>query len=207
MRKLLLGFLLAACGDAPLNHGASDPAGDAVDTIAPAPPGAELMAEVTPPRPVDGRMVARTPVPELLGGSWRALATRCDEPHALHILAEGDSVDILIRINLPDSGSVTRRYSIVPRGATALFAGHARMGVQTIGALARSFEAVEGDVTLERLDQAVDGRFEVVIQDVRSWERIRYAGAFRRLPLTPEAAGPCPAAPDQSAQTEHASRA
>jgi len=160
-------------------------AGSGADTLKGVAAESVLLAEVAPPEPLPGKWVGRTPLSEVLTGALPVRAGRCSDPPGVQIMAEGDSIDALLVVYFAGSESGTGRYSVVPRDRPPPEGAYARLGVQRVGYVARFYEAVEGFVVLEELGRSVSGRLEVVLREISSWEKVRYAAVFSSVGLEP----------------------
>ncbi|GIW52866.1 MAG: hypothetical protein KatS3mg081_2221 [Gemmatimonadales bacterium] len=187
MKRLVFG---CACVGV-LACGSPGPAADQVgvvsgaDTLKGAAAESVLLAEVTPPQPVAGKWVGRTPLREVLTGALPVRAGRCADPPSVQVMAQGDSIDALVVVYFGVAGGETGEYRVVPRDQPPPQSGYARVGVQRVGYVSHFYEAVEGFVILEELGRSVRGRVEVVLREVSSWEKIRYAAVFSAPGLEP----------------------
>lgn len=187
MRRTVLLLAVVACGG-------GGGGGGARDSLA-VPDSAAGSAQV--PEPVPGRLVVQVPGAgrATMGGPWRARASTCEQPRALQVVTEGDSVDVLLLIFLPDTASPEREYPVlqldsVPDGYAE---PHARIGVQRLGAQVASYQGAAGSVDLEQLGRFASGRFEALLREAISWDTLRMFGRFADLPVAaaaPDVCGP-----------------
>lgn len=173
---------VVSCGGGELGVSGSNPAlsdtavGVAVESL--------LLREVALPEPEAGKLVGRTPLVELLTAALPARVGRCDRPKSLQVLAEGDTIDALVVVYFggePKAG----KYSVVPRDRPPPGGGYARVGVQRVGYLTHFYEAIEGSVELASLDRSATGSLNVVLREISSGEKVRYAAVFSELRLGP----------------------
>jgi len=157
------------------------------------------VAEATAPEPVPfdsipmpaypearrGRLVSVSAGEIELSGSWVGQAGVCDEAGFMQILAEVPGRGTLILLQMPDDRLVSYPVMIVDAGLPP--APAAQVGVQVLedrGTYA--FQASEGEVHLDSIENGeVSGRFATTLREISSDERVRYAGVFSRIPLTP----------------------
>lgn len=138
-----------------------------------------------PPAAQPGFLAARTDDPSQLGGAWAARAGECPSPPSLQVMAESDSVGVLVLIAYPDSGPRTTVYRVVLPDSAAPSPGTARLGVQRIQYLALAYRGVGGWVALSDLGRRVTGRFDVTLADVTTQRELRYVGSFRDVRIEP----------------------
>ena len=192
---ILISCLLLACSRehaVPAEVGAPDSAAApaALDTI--------------PPDAQPGFFAAVTPDSRQISGEWRGRAGECADPPSLQLLVDGDSVNALLLIAFPDSGSRVREYPIVDLAPGAPPPGTARLSVLRILYIGLGYRAVEGAVQLDRVGRRVSGQFDVRLMEATSERVIRYLGTFREIPVGRWAADLCvmtspdSAAPDSS---------
>ncbi len=157
-----------------------------------------LLAEIAPPKPVPGKWVGRTPLRGVLAGVLPVRGGRCLDPPSVQIMARGDSIDALVVVYFEDAQGRPGTYSVVSRDRPSPEAGYARVGVQRVGYLSHSYEGVEGSVELDQLGSSLSGKLEVVLREVNSWEKLRYAAVFSQVKLEvwPEAYCGAPVPPD-----------
>ncbi len=196
MRTLALLIAAMACGQG-AGGGAAAVGGD--DSLAAAAVDS-ASGEPRRPEPVRGRLVARTVGTGALGGSWRARVGRCDRPRSLQIASDGDSVDVLLLLLLPDSGEWTREYPVIERDSAPPGGGqpHARVGVQRLGYLVASYQGTSGSVLLERLNRTGSGSFDLMLREATTWDSVRYLGTFADLPVEPWSPEMCGSPADSS---------
>ncbi len=175
---------MLACGAS--GEGADSEGSDSgADTLRGAVAESVLLGEVAPASPVPGKWVGRTPLSGVLTGALPVRAGRCGDPPSIQVMAEGDSIGALVVVYFEGTEGRVGRYGVVPRDRLPPEAGYARVGVQRVGYVSHSYEGVEGFVELDQLDGSVGGRVEVVLREVSSWEKVRYAAVFSRVELEP----------------------
>jgi len=189
VRPVALLVLLTACGggraDAPEAQAVADTGAEGPVTPPP---------DTTYPAPRRGALIARPALPGPLGGEWTATAGLCREPPTLHLVAAGDSVDLMILLRSPSEGWTTGAYPVVSPDDTTEAARTARIGVQRVSYVDQAYQGERGSVDLSRLDQLASGRFDVVLRDLRSADTVRYLGAFHRIRVDSLPPGECQAA-------------
>ena len=187
--KLLLpvALLLVACGTrAPVRGAASDTA----RTTAP--------VDTTPPPARPGALVTRaTQEGGPPGGIWRPRAGVCTDPPSFQLLAESDSADLLVLLELPRDTTGVGTYVVAGSVDTSLQPRAARIGVQEMRYADISYQATSGTVRLDRLDRVATGRFDVMVRGLPTHQTTRYLGVFDAVPVDTLAAAVCRlAAPD-----------
>lgn len=190
----VVGFACGNFGDG-LDGGRID--SDA-DTLKGAAAESLLLAEIALPTPVPGKWVGRTPLRGVLTGVLPVRGGRCVDPPSVQIMAQGDSIDALVVVYFEDAQGRPGRYPVVSRDRPSPEGGYARVGVQRVGYLSHSYEAVEGAVEMDRLGSYSSGKLEVVLREVNSWEKLRYAAVFSgvKLEVWPEEYCGAPVPPD-----------
>jgi len=151
---------------------------------------AGMVEDTTPPQAKPGFLAARTIDPGQISGEWAAVAGTCPEPPSLQILADGDSVGVLIVI-APDSGNPVTSYPIAVPDGHRPAPGTARMSVQRILYTGLAYAAGEGVVELSRFDRRVSGRLDVRLVDAITGRNMRYVGSFVNLRFAAWPAGFC----------------
>ena len=181
--------LLAACGTSgPAQRAPSTPAGQ----------GAPV--DSTPPAAQAGALVTRAlGEPGPLNDRWQPTAGICVSPPSFQLLAQSDSVDVLLLLDLPEDSAAAGRY-VVPAPTDSTASGRlARLGVQQLRYTSLSYHAQVGTVQLERLDRAASGRFDVTLQEMPSHRTFRYLGVFEGIPVDTLSQAVCQrAAPDST---------
>jgi hypothetical protein len=134
---------------------------------------------------------------------WVAEAGMCETPPMLQIKAEeAGTGGTLVLLALPPNKITSYPVTIVTQGLPTPPA--AQIGVQVYtktGSFA--YQAQDGSVDVYAFDQAVSGRFAVTLREINSNSQIRYAGAFREVPVVrldpalcaPAATGVAPSRP------------
>ncbi|MBI3981971.1 MAG: hypothetical protein HY337_03610 [Gemmatimonadetes bacterium] len=191
---VLLTLVLGACTEPPNPPAASESSDSA-------PAATTSPNDSAPPVARAGFLAGRTDDPAPLTGEWLARAGECPDPPSLQLLAEGDSVGVLIVLTYPDSGSRETRYPVESPDSGPPAPGTARFGIQRIQYLALGFRAVAGTVDLSRLDRRATGAFAVRLLEAITQREVRYAGSFRGVRVEPWPADLCVmvAAPDSAA--------
>jgi hypothetical protein len=178
---LLALLLLAACGTrTPSQRERAAATGEAAP------------ADTTPPPARAGVLVTRTPADRtVLNGQWRPQAGVCASPPSFQLLAQGDSVDVLLLVNLPRDTVATGTYAVQAPQDTAAPGRTARIGVQELRYGQMAYQGIRGTVQLERLDQLAAGRFDVTLQETPSHREVRYLGVFDAVPVETLGVAPC----------------
>ena len=126
---------------------------------------------------------AGPPGTETVARDWVAQAGMCETPPMLQIKAdEAGSGGTLVLLALPPNKVANYPVTLVAEGLPTPPA--AQVGVQVYtrtGSFA--YQAQEGSVEVYAFDKTVSGRFAVTLREITSNERIRYAGAFREVPI------------------------
>jgi hypothetical protein len=181
--------LLTACG------GGRAGAPDAQTMIDTAPVGAVLpVPDTTYPTARRGALLARPALPGPIGGEWVATAGLCPEPPTFHLLAPGDSLDLMIVLRSPSEGWTTGTYLVASPEDTTDAPGTARIGLQRVSYVDQSYQGARGQIELSRLDRLVSGRFDVALRDLNSQDTVRYLGVFDRIPVDSLPPAECQAA-------------
>jgi len=175
-------LLLAACGREPAPRAAATAAADSAGDVA-----TESEAAM-PPWPDAGRgqlaVAAAGPAgtPELRG-AWRAEAGTCARPPMLQLVAQEPGMGTIVLLALPPTNPVTR-YPVAIVGAGLPDPPAAQVGVNLFRSLGTyAYQAAEGEVEVYALDRVVSGRFAVTLREINSNARVKYAGAFREVPV------------------------
>ncbi len=181
MRLWAVVPLLVACGGGAAAPPVEQPSGDTA--------GLQPAVDTTYPAPKRGALIAHSALPGGLNGEWTPQAALCAAPRSLQLLARGDTVDILLLLWLPADGAATGEYAVPgPLDSTAA-PRTARVGVQRMQYADLAYRGLSGTVRLERLDRRATGRFDVLLDETVSHERVRYLGVFEGVPVdsAPEA--------------------
>jgi hypothetical protein len=102
----------------------------------------------------------------------------CPEAAMLQLVAEGDSIGIIVVLQLPGSGELPGRYPVVP-DSEETDAPRGKVGIQFFeGRGAFAFQAVGGEVVVERLDGRVSGRMQVTLSEVLRASEVAFAAVF-----------------------------
>ncbi|HXV87250.1 MAG TPA: hypothetical protein VD793_11145 [Gemmatimonadales bacterium] len=159
------------------------------------------LSDTTPPAARAGFLAARTEDPGQISGEWPAAAGACADPTSLHILADGDTVGVLM-VLIPLAGNAAVTYQVTPSGSGPPQPGTARMGVQRILFTGVAYAADEGTVRVTRFDRRISGQFSVRLVDAASGRPLRYAGSFRDLHVKAWPADFCALTPADSLPLE-----
>lgn len=181
MRRAALALLLVACG-------AEQAARDTV------PPAGEALVDTSYPTPRRGALVARAVTERALDGRWTARGTACPNSPALQLLARGDTVDVLILLRLPHDETAPGGYKVLGPLDSADAPRTARVAVQRMQYVDLAYRGFEGMVWLERLNRSATGRFDIVLDEAVSHDRVRYLGVFDAVPVDSGSAAVCAAA-------------
>ena len=168
---VLLWALLGGCSR---EHVAPPPA-RAVDTAVAAP----VVVDTSFPRLRRGELVTRA-VPALGVGRWEPIARQCVQPPSLLVLAQGDSVDVVVLVDFRQGVPSAGVYP-VRRAGESPGLPRAQVGMQRVQYSDLAYRATRGRVVIERLDRYVTGRFDVVLREINVGEEVRYLGVFDRL--------------------------
>jgi hypothetical protein len=193
MRLPAVLLLLAACGTrgpAP-HHSAATAARQDV------PP------DTMPPRGRTGMLVTHAVTERSrLDDQWQPHAGVCAQPRSFQLLAQGDSVDLLLLLELPADSVAAGVYSVVPEADSTAPARVARLGVQQLQYGDFAYQATGGSVRLARLDQVATGSFDVTLEETPSHQTLRYLGVFDAIPVDTLSGAACRlAAPDTAGRT------
>jgi hypothetical protein len=101
----------------------------------------------------------------------------------LQVLAQGDTVDLLIVLWLPTDSAAEGAYPVLGPLDTTAAPRTARVGAQRWLYADLAYRALRGTVWLERLDRQAVGRFDVVLDESISHDQARYLGAFNAVPV------------------------
>jgi hypothetical protein len=149
-----------------------------------------------PPYPdaARGRMSvlsAQQRVEDSIRHEWPAQAGLCAAPPMLLVKSEEmGSGGTMVLLALPENRVGTYPVTVVERGLPTPPA--AQIGVQVFrptGSLA--YQAMDGSVDLYSYGKTVSGRFAVTLREISRNERIRYAGAFKEVPVVELEAALC----------------
>ena len=176
MRPAALVVLLAACGGGRASAPEAEAAADSTPIVA-----VTLPPDTTYPQGRRGALVARSALPSALSGDWQPTAGVCHDPPSFHLLASGDSVDLMIVLRLPAEGLETGAYAVAAPEDTTASPRTAHLGVQRPLYADRGYRSERGSVELSRLNRLASGRFDVLLSDVTSQDTIRYLGVFERI--------------------------
>lgn len=179
---------MAACG----GGRASGPVADS--STGETTPAEAAAPDTTFPVAQRGTLIARSVLPGPLGGTWKLEAGVCHQPPTLQLRGLGDSVDVMLLLQLPAQGAATGTYVIAAPDDTVAASRTARLGVQKVLYADVAYRGERGSVELNRLDDLVSGRFDVVLRDDVSADTVRYLGVFDRIPVDSLSGPACRAA-------------
>lgn len=176
---VLFGVLLGGCSG---EHVAPGGAGAGDEVLA-----APVVVDTSFPRLRRGELVTRA-VPALGVGRWEPIARWCAHPPSLLVLAQGDSVDVVVLVDFAQGAPSVGAYPVRPEEEAPRLP-RAQVGMQRVQYSDLAYRATRGQVVIERLDRYVTGRFDVVLREINVGEEVRYLGVFDRLPVesAPEA--------------------
>jgi hypothetical protein len=99
------------------------------------------------------------------------------------VVAQEPGAGTIVLLQLPPENPVTRYpVTTVTQGFPQPPA--AQVGVNLFRPTGQfSYQAAEGDVELYVLGRVASGRFAVTLREINSNARVRYAGAFREIPV------------------------
>lgn len=167
-------LVLAACGGGRASAPDAAAAGDTAPPVPAAP-------DTAYPAPRRGALIARSAFPGPLSGEWQPRAGVCGGLPSFQLLARGDSVDVLVVLQLPAEGPATGAYAVAgPEDSTA-GPRTARIGVQRLEYVDLAYRSERGSLELNRLDRVASGHFDVVLREVTSPDTVRYLGVFERV--------------------------
>lgn len=182
MRSLvLLSLVVMAC------RGKEAPKADAAQA---APPPTDAVVESLPPMPAfpspaRGKLAAVSAgAPLEIEGEWKAEAGVCDQPPMLQVVAQVEGTGTIVLLALPEKDRVTDYPIKIATGTGLPAAPASQIGVQVFRKSGpAAYQASEGSVEIYAYEKAVSGRFAVTMRQISSNDRIRYAGAFREIPI------------------------
>jgi hypothetical protein len=164
---------------------------------------AELPPMPRYPEASRGHMEVRSAGPQgadSIQRDWAAEAGWCDSPPMLLVKSEQPGQGgTLVLLALPADRITTYPVTTVAQGLPTPPA--AQIGVQVYRPTGSSaYQASEGNVDLYAFGPTVSGRFAVTLREINRNEKVRFAGAFREIPLsrldpafcTPAASGVSP---------------
>jgi hypothetical protein len=99
------------------------------------------------------------------------------------VLAQGDTVDLLIVLWLPADSAAEGPYPVLGPLDSTLAPRTARVGAQRWLYADLAYRALQGTVWLERLDRHATGRFDVVLDESISHDQARHLGVFNAVPV------------------------
>jgi hypothetical protein len=198
MRFPIVVLLLAACG----------PRGPAPHQVAAGAAQQDAPADTTTPPARPRMLVTHAVTPRSrLDGQWQPHAGVCVHPRSFQLLAQGDSVDLLLLLELPDDSVAPGTYAVAAEADSAAPARLARLGVQQLQYADLAYQATRGSVQLARLDQVASGSFDVTLEETPSHQALRYLGVFDAIPVDTLSGAACrPVAPDTASAPRRAPR-
>ncbi len=190
MKRLLqlgVALLLTAtvgCGEQP-----EDTPPEVVVEEEPVRPQAVPIESIPMPEPPEPRrrfLVALSAGPQDLSGAWEARAAICEDLGVLQVLAETPGFGTLVLFRLPTAGDRVGVYPITYAETGAPEPPASQIGVQLFReGSAFAYQGDDGEVELTAVDERATGRFAVTLREIMSDERVRFAGVFDRIPITP----------------------
>lgn len=196
MNRVIVGIaacLLLACGKAEDEAASEETLPDTtVDAAETEPVPFDSIPMPAYPEARRGRLVAVSAGTVELSGSWLGQAGICDEAGFMQILAEIPGRGTLIILQMPaEDRLISYPIMIVDSGLPP--APAAQVGVQILEERGTyAFQAAEGEVFLDSIvNGEVSGRIAATLREITSDERVRYAGVFSRIPLTPHEPAYC----------------
>lgn len=180
MRSLvLLSLLFAGCQGKDANK-----AQPAQPAPTPTPAVESLPPMPSFPSPARGRLAAQSAGgPAEIKGEWAAEAGVCEQPPMLQVVAQVEGTGTIVLLALPEKNRVTD-YPVTTVGNGLPTPPAAQVGVQVFRKQGpAAYQASEGSVEIYAYEKTVSGRFGVTMRQISSNERIRYAGAFREIPI------------------------
>ena len=177
----------ASCkGAAP--RSAKGPTGAASSSgLTQAPTGPADLPPMPPyPEAVRGRLAVQSAGPpgtQQIARDWVAKAGVCETPPMMQIKGEQPGAGgTLVLLAVPENKITSYPVTLVAQGLPTPPA--AQVGVQVYtktGSFA--YQAQEGSVDVYAFGKTVSGRFAVTLREINSNARLRYAGAFREVPV------------------------
>jgi hypothetical protein len=156
------------------------------------------LADTTMPAAQRGELVGRVvDSVAALGGKARASFGVCRTPPGFQLLAQSDSVDVLVSLALPVDSVGVGEYLVADLADTTEVSRRASVGAQRLQIVDVAYRAVAGAVWLDRLGRVASGRLDVTLKEVTTDREVRYLAVFERIPVdTLEAAACRPAVAD-----------
>lgn len=188
---LAIGSIAVACGE-PAEEPTEEEAPVAVNEPEEQPIPFDSLPMPAFPEPQRGRLVVRGAGPYMLDGAWPAVARMCDDPAMMQVIAQEPGIGTLVLLQLPPDGQRLADYpvTIVEQGAPV--APASQVGVQLFqGGAASAFQGMEGQVSVYDFGSRVSGRFAVILRDISSGDRQKYAGVFESVPIEQIAVEDC----------------
>ena len=179
MKSLLVtALLLAACRGKQSTKSSS--------AQAPAnPPAVESLPPMPAfPTPARGRLAVQSAGGDYeIKGEWPAEAGACDQPPMLQVVAQVKGIGNIVVLALPEKNRVAS-YPVTTVGRGLPEAPASQVGVQVLRPQGPSaYQAADGAVDVYAYERTVSGRFGVTLRQISSNAKIRYAGAFREIPI------------------------
>ncbi len=129
---------------------------------------------------------------DILDGSWKAVATLCEDPPMIEMLAREPSVGTIVVLQLPLDGNRLVDYpvTIVERGMPPGPAS--QIGVHILSRSdVSAFQAMEGVVSVYELGDRISGKFTATLRMVGSEDQQKYAGIFQDIPIDVRSSDEC----------------
>ncbi len=138
------------------------------------------------PEPARGKLAVHSAGPAgsiEIRGEWPSEAGRCTNPGMLMVVAQEPGTGTIVLLQLPP-GQQETRYPVTTVTSGFPSPPAAQVGVNLFRPTGQfSYQAAEGEVDLYALNRVASGRFAVTLREINSDARIRYAGAFREVPV------------------------
>lgn len=159
-----------------VEQGVEEP--DEVDTVPPPMPDF--------PQPRGGRLTTATSgdFEYELTGSWNAWAGRCPASPLVQLIAQGTGFGTAVLIATPDSGNAAGAYEVTAGSSGRPEPFQARVGVQEYPERQSFvFNAVDGEVVIERLNSRLSGRLAVRLQERTLLDTVPFAAVFHDIEM------------------------
>jgi len=136
------------------------------------------------PEPGRGRLAALSAGAERpIQGEWPAEAGICEQPPMLQVVSQVPGTGTIVLLALPEGNRVTS-YPVALVGTGLPTPPAAQVGVQMFaGGMPAAYQASDGAVEIYAFEKTVSGRFGVTLRHISTNQKIRYAGAFKGIPL------------------------
>ncbi|UCG86221.1 MAG: hypothetical protein JSW71_20320 [Gemmatimonadota bacterium] len=135
------------------------------------------------PRPRGGHLVVVSDGDFAIGKVWEVEAGACASAHEIELYAEDDSSGTIIVLYYPD-GNPEGSYPIIMVDSAVVGERAALVGVQIFQQQrAFGFQAIEGSLELQAVNEELTGRFASTVQEVQDNILTRYVGVFSGVGL------------------------